>query len=52
MISSTGSGLRFAFDAAYDRAREEYVVGASRELYPDAELERQYLPTLIVEDGV
>ena len=39
MISSTGSGLRFAFDAAYDRVREEYVVDASRELYPDAERE-------------
>jgi len=42
VTSSTGSGLRFAFDAAYDEALEEYVVDASRELYPDAELERQY----------
>lgn len=37
VITSTGGGLRFAFDASYDEDREEYVVDASRELYPDAQ---------------
>jgi hypothetical protein len=40
VISSTGGGLRFAFDAQYDEEREEYVVDASRELYPDARRDR------------
>lgn len=38
--SSTGGGLRFAFDAQYDEEREEYVVDTSRELYPDARRDR------------
>lgn len=40
MISSTGGGLQFTFDASYDEGREEYVVDASRELYPDARRDR------------
>lgn len=40
VISSTGGGLQFTFDASYDEGREEYVVDASRELYPDARRDR------------
>lgn len=39
VISSTGGGLRFTFDAAYNNELEEYVVEASRDLYPEAKRE-------------